>query len=338
MCSAQAQSANRIALTLDSSEAEAVLAILDKRAVHEELTDADWQKLFATTPYRRLKEQAAPLPQPITDEEFMKFVSTLDASREQLHQSLQQWQSLDFRSVAQRPLVYLPPQATIRGELYPVIRPDSGSTGFVSEPYSAAPAIFLTVFPKELTRAQMENTFAHEAHHLGLAGVQDAYRKAISSLPENAKKAAWWMGSFREGMAMLAAAGSPEVHPWAVYPEPVRYLWDHEAEHFAANQDELNQFFLDTVHGELLNDAVAHEARDLSGFGSGPGPWYTVGYRMAATIEREFGRPALVATYADPRQFVARYNEAAVAENAKNGGRLPLFSAEILKAVSSKDQ
>jgi hypothetical protein len=44
----------------------------------------------------------------------------------------------------------------------------------------------------------------------------------------------------------------------------------------------------------------------------------------------------LVATYVDPRQFVARYNEAAEAENSKNGGNLPLFSAEILKAVGSE--
>ena len=47
------------------------------------------------------------------------------------------------------------------------------------------------------------------------------------------------------------------------------------------------------------------------------------------------GRPALVATLADAREFVARYNEAAVNENAKNGGHLPLFTAEILKAVGT---
>lgn len=54
-------------------------------------------------------------------------------------------------------------------------------------------------------------------------------------------------------------------------------------------------------------------------------------YCMAVTIERELGRPALVATLADPREFVARYNEGAVNANARNGGHLPLFTAEILK-------
>ena len=36
-----------------------------------------------------------------------------------------------------------------------------------------------------------------------------------------------------------------------------------------------------------------------------------------------------------PREFMARYNEAAVNENAKHGGHLPLFSAEILKVVNT---
>jgi hypothetical protein len=151
-CSALAQPSNRVSLTLDSSEAEAVLAVLDKRARHERVTDGDWQKLFTTAPYRRLKPHDSSMPQPFTDQEFMNFVSTLDASREPLRKSLQQWQSLDLRSVAQRPLAYLPAQATLRA---------GGS--FVFEPYTAAPAIFLYVDPKKRTRAQMENTLAHEA-------------------------------------------------------------------------------------------------------------------------------------------------------------------------------
>jgi hypothetical protein len=332
-CSAFAQPSNRVTLNLDSSEAEAVLAILDKRVLHEGVTNADWQKLFTTTPYRRFEQQQreTSLRQPFTHEEFMQFVTTLDASREQLRRVLRQWQSVDLQAVVQRPLAYLPPQATIRAEVYPMI--DAKPISFVFEPNAPAPAIFLYVDPKTKTREQLENTFAHEAHHLGLASVQAVYKREISSLPENARKAAWWMGNFREGTAVLAAAGSPDVHPMSVFPEPSQRSWDLEAEHFADELDELNQFFLDTVHGDLRNDAAAHEARVF--FGYGVGPWYTVGYRMAVTIEREFGRAALVATYADPRQFVARYNEAAEAENAKNGGNLPLFSVEILKAVGS---
>ncbi len=140
------------------------------------------------------------------------------------------------------------------------------------------------------------------------------------------------MGAFGEGMAVLAAASSPDALPMADFPERDRVLWDLEAERFSENFDALNQFFLDTIHGDLRNDAVAHEGGIFFGY---RGPWYTVGYRMAVTIERELGRPALVATLADPREFVARYNQAAAKENAKIGGHLPLFSVEILKAVST---
>ena len=324
------QPANRVTLTLDSSEAEAVLAILDKRALQQSVTDADWQRLFTTTPYRRLKQGEASMGQPFTDEEFIEFVATLDARREQLRRSLTQWQSIDARAVGQRPLAYLPPQARIRADVYPVIKARSNSYAF--EPYTA-PAIFLYLDP-EKTRAQLEDTFAHEAHHLALAGVQAAYEEKIQSLPESARQAAHWMGAFREGMAVLAAAGSPDIHPLADFSESSRFVWDLEDKRFPANLDELNQFFLDTVHRNLLNDAITHEGRVFFRFGDGP--WYTVGYRMAVTIEREFGHAALVATYVDPRQFVARYNEAAASENAKNGGHLHLFSAEILEAVDGE--
>ena len=45
-CSASAQLPKRLNLKLDASEAEAVLTILDKRSQHEDVTDADWQKVF----------------------------------------------------------------------------------------------------------------------------------------------------------------------------------------------------------------------------------------------------------------------------------------------------
>jgi hypothetical protein len=327
-CSAFAQPPNRINLKLDASEAEAVLAILDKRAHHADVTEADWQKLFSTAPYRRLKLRETSMGRPFTDEEFANFVTALDARREQLRQTLRQWQSADLQGVAQRPLRYLPPEASIHADVYPLIKPQSNS--FVFEP-ATAPAIFLYLDPKK-SRAEFENTVAHEAHHIGLSSLDVSYEEKIKSLPEDARKAARWMGAFGEGMAILAAAGSPDVPPMSDFPERDRVLWDLEVERFGRNLDDLNQFFLDTVHGDLRNDAVAHEGGIFFGY---RGPWYTVGYRMAVTIERELGRPALVATLADAREFVARYNEAAVNENAKNGGRLPLFSSEILKAVGT---
>lgn len=43
------------AVIFDRSEAEAALAIFEKQAAGKQATDADWQKLFATTGYQRLK-------------------------------------------------------------------------------------------------------------------------------------------------------------------------------------------------------------------------------------------------------------------------------------------
>jgi hypothetical protein len=92
-CSGGAEEPNRVHLKFDGSEAEAVLTILDKRTNGEAVTAADWGKLFTTTPYRRLKQRETSMRRSFTDEDFMKFVVTLDARREPLRQTLQMWQS-----------------------------------------------------------------------------------------------------------------------------------------------------------------------------------------------------------------------------------------------------
>ena len=51
---------------------------------------------------------------------------------------------------------------------------------------------------------------------------------------------------------------------------------------------------------------------------------------MATTIEKHFGRAAVVETLKDYRQFVAKYNEAALDKNS------PRFSKEILEAVNGR--
>ena len=99
-----------------------------------------------------------------------------------------------------------------------------------------------------------------------------------------------------------------------------------------ADRDDLNQFFLDTILATMATMQWRMKARRF-GF---RGPWYTVGYLMATTIEKQLGRPALIETLIDPRLFVAKYNEAATMQKAKGGERLPLFSAEILDAVGTK--
>jgi len=59
------------------------------------------------------------------------------------------------------------------------------------------------------------------------------------------------------------------------------------------------------------------------------GPWYTVGWQMAVTIERAFGRAPLVEAFCDPRRLLTTYNEAAVREPS-SGSKLGLWSATVV--------
>jgi hypothetical protein len=63
------------------------------------------------------------------------------------------------------------------------------------------------------------------------------------------------------------------------------------------------------------------------------GPWYTVGWKMAVTIERHFGRARLIACMLDPRQVLAVYNQAAAEQDRAGGEQLPLWSPELLRVL-----
>ena len=59
---------------VDASEAEQVLAIVAKHKHARPITDADWQVLFATEPYRGLKVREAAMYNPFSDDDFAEFV------------------------------------------------------------------------------------------------------------------------------------------------------------------------------------------------------------------------------------------------------------------------
>ena len=93
----------RIQLKLDISEAEAVLAILDKRSAQSAITDTDWQGLFATEPYIRLKKREATMHRDFTDDDFKKFVLSADlaARASALRHTLDAWQKAGMPVVKQ---------------------------------------------------------------------------------------------------------------------------------------------------------------------------------------------------------------------------------------------
>jgi Putative zinc dependent peptidase (DUF5700) len=320
----------RIQIQINTEEADAVLAIVEKHA-SQPVTDADWQALFATEPYVRLKKREASLHRDFTDGEFKTFVLASDLARHapELRRTLDEWKKADLAAAARRVLPYLPAQARIRTKVYPVIKPNSNS--FVFET-STDPAIFLYL-DSEVTRAKFENTVAHEMHHIGFASIESEMNAKLEGLPPATKTTVQWIGAFGEGFAMLAAAGGLDVHPHEVSTPKERARWDHDMANYNQDLRTLDQFFLDILHGKFKNkDEIDEKAFTFFGV---QGPWYTVGYKMAVTIEKHDGRARLIECMTDLLRLLPTYNRAAIEQN-NNGGALPLWSSELIQTLDQR--
>jgi hypothetical protein len=328
---ASATPTNRIELTFKSDEAEAVLSILAKKSSGQGVVEADWQRLFSTEPYLRLKQREAAMKRDFTDEDFKKFVLSpeLATKADALRQTLAEWKKADLNASASRVLAYLPEQAHIRAKVFPVIKPKPNSFVFDSD---TDPTIFLYIDTQE-TSAKFENTVAHELHHIGFASVQSQSDEKVKNLPASAKAAVQWMGAFGEGFAMLAAAGSPEIHPHAVSLPEDRARWDHDIANFNQDVTSLQAFFLDILSEKLRTKDEVDE-KGYSFFGV-QGPWYTVGYQMAVIVEKRYGRAVVIECMLDPRELLVRYNAAATELNSKQGGLLALWSPELLAKIGA---
>ena len=324
-----AQPSDRIQLQVNTSEADAALAILDKQAGQQAITDADWQRLFATEPYQRLKKREASMHREFTDDDFKKFVLSPDLvpQARKLRSTLDTWKHADLAAAARRILPYLPDTAVIRAKVYPVIKPNTNS--FVFEPSTDA-AIFLYLDPA-ISAASFENTVAHEMHHIGFASIEKQTDALLASLPPNVKPAAEWMGAFGEGFAMLAAAGGPGIDPQAASKPEDRARWNRDMANYNPDLRSLDEFFLDIIHGKFkTKDEIDEKA--FTFFGA-QGPWYTVGYKMAVNIENQYGRATLIECMVDPGKLLATYNRAANELNQKSTDKLGLFSPELLAAI-----
>jgi hypothetical protein len=323
---------NRVHLTFKTDEAEAVLAILDKRAAGTPVTDGDWQRLFATEPYIRLKKREASLHRDFTDDDFKKFVLSPDlaAKNTALRQTLTAWKQANLTASAQRALAYLPDQAVIKAKVFPVIKPMTNS--FVVDVLSD-PTIILYLDPEE-SAPKFENTVAHELHHIGYASIEPLAEGRQKDVPPDAKSAVEWMGAFGEGFAMLAAAGGPDVDPHAASSAREHARWDHDLANFNQDLGSVQQFFLDIMDKRLVgDDKISERASDF--FGDAQGPWYTVGYKMAVIVEKRFGRAILIDCMLDPRELLSRYNQAAKELSDRGPEKLALWSPELLLKIGT---
>jgi hypothetical protein len=245
-----------------------------------------------------------------------------------LRQTLDKWKQADMSRPASLALAYLPDAAHIQASIYPVIKPQSNS--FVFE-VDTDPAIFLYLDP-DMSQAEFENTVAHELHHIGY-GTACPSREAqdrMEQQPANVQQLARWTGAFGEGFAMLAAAGGPDVHPHATSKQEDRARWDRDMAKFGADQKELDQFFRRILTGELTKEQVNKQASTYFGI---QGPWYTVGWKMAVTIEQAYGRPRLIESMCNAPSLLATYNDAVSAAHSKDGPP-SLWSPAIIKALA----
>ncbi len=91
---------------------------------------------------------------------------------------------------------------------------------------------------------------------------------------------------------MLAAAGSPDVHPHANSKPEDKVRWDHDMASFNRDLKQVEAFFLDILNGKLKTEDEQNKI-GMEFFGV-QGPWYTVGYKMGVMVEKRFGREALI--------------------------------------------
>jgi len=319
-----------VRLTVDTSESDAVLAILARRAAGEAVPESDWQRLFETEPYRRLKLRETEMKRSFEDADFKAFVLSepLLSQAGTLRDTLAAWKRTDLEESARSVLAYLPAQARIRAKVFPVIKPKTNS--FVFD-LKNDPTIFLYLDPAVST-PKFANTVRHELHHIGLGSLGADSEAGLKGLPAPAKAAAECMGAFGEGMAMLAAAGGPDVHPHADSSPEDRARWDRDVAAFAANLRAVEQFFLDVIDGRIQGEDAIRE-KGFTFFGV-QGPWYTVGWKMAVVVETAYGRQALIECMLDPRRLLATYNRAV--EERKTSGPLPAWSKHLLRAVRAR--
>jgi len=325
------QPLQRVQIRLVTDEADAVLAILAKRSASASISESDWHALFESEGYRRLKKREQAMHRPFEDAAFKDFVLSpqLLSRAARLRETLNKWKQADMSRPADLALAYLPTDAHIQAAVYPVIKPLTNS--FVFE-VATDPAIFLYLDP-DISREKFENTVAHELHHIGYgtACPSKARAELIAQQPERVRTLVNWIGAFGEGFAMLAAAGGPDVHPHAVSKAEDRERWEADMSDFRKNQKELDGFFRNILDGTLTLEQARQQGFTYFGV---QGPWYTVGWKMAVTIEKAYGRKRLIEVMCNAPALLATYNTA-VTEGAKPGEEPPaLWSQEIIKALA----
>ena len=310
-----------------SDEADAALDILLKLARGDVTDSADWLRLTRSEGYRRLQARESSMGRAFTDSSFRAFLlsDTLRRRTGRLEAALPRYRSLDIRSAAAQAIGYLPPGARIVARLYPMIKPRTNTFVFSSDSIAG---IFLYVDPAR-TAAQEHNTITHELHHIGYSTVCDLHTDSTES--PGMQMLRQRMFAFGEGLAMLAAAGGPDFHPHAASDTADRNRWDRDIRNVAGAMGDLDKFFQDVADRRIASpDSVLRMAMTFYGE---QGPWYTVGWQMASTIEKVRGRRRLLEVMCSPLDLMKEYNSSARAMMSRGSPPMPVWNESLLEGL-----
>jgi hypothetical protein len=320
----------RVSIVTD--EADAAVAILTLREQGHDVGPESWTRLWQSVGYQRLKERQDSFGRTGTDESLREFLLSAEALEraDGLRDAVERWKGLDLSGAVRRAQAYLPAGLKIRATIYPVVKKATNS--FVFDLGGENPAIFMYVDPS-IPPEKLANTLAHELHHVGISGCPEPPGREALTPPQ--AKALDYLSAFGEGLAMLAAAGGPDVHPHADSPADAWVVWERDVAYFNHDVAALESFFRQILAGELSEE----EARKalfsfINAEGVPQGAFYTVGWKMAAIVERVRTREALIAAMCDPRDLLVLYNEVA-SGHERGEGSLARWSADFLEALKN---
>ena len=297
----------RVDVRIQDDEAQAVIRAARAFNNDPSTLDTQFQKVTETLGYQRLKEREISMGRPFDEQEFRALIQDIEPRKaSELESTLIAWTRMGVSRSARQALFYLPSSAVIKAKVYPVIKPKTNSFVFDTQ---GDPSIFLYLDPKQ-SPDQFMNTVTHELHHIGLSSCKTpaAVAAQLDKLGAGPRSAVGWVSAFGEGLAMLAAAGGADIHPHAVSPKADRERWDHDVANFDTDLRAVEAFLLRVANGKLTHEEEQKAGMEFFGV---QGPWYTVGWKMAVTIEKAKGHQALVGCMTDMRQLLKLYNECA---------------------------